>query len=83
LDRTVIANSNGSCLSFGANGFSRVIPGSAEASHILFCDPEWGTSVQAGGNLSAARGMLVSKTGRMEVVRDKTRIDEWGIACAH
>jgi type IV fimbrial biogenesis protein FimT len=82
LDRTVIANSNGSCLSFGANGFSRLVASSPEASHIVFCDPEWGTSVQGGnGNLSAARGVLVSKTGRMEIVRDKARIDEWDIAC--
>ena len=82
LDRTVIANSNGSCLSFGANGFSRVAATPADASHILFCDPQWGTDVQSGGNLSAARGVLVSQTGRMEIVRDKTRIDEWDIACA-
>ena len=82
LDRTVIANSNGSCLSFGANGFSRVAAAPTDASHILFCDSQWGTEVQSGGNLSAARGVLVSQTGRMEIVRDKKRIDEWDISCA-
>jgi len=82
LDRAVVANSNGSCLSFGANGFSRVVASPAEATHILFCDPRWGTEIQDGGTLSAARGVLVSQTGRMEIVRDKTRIDEWGIPCA-
>ena len=82
LDRTVIANANGSCISFGANGFARAdAGGGAPASHVLFCDPEWGTDVQS-GDLSAARGLLVSQTGRMEIVRDKKRIDEWGIACA-
>jgi len=82
LDRTLIANSDGNCVSFGANGFARVITGPPEATHVLFCDPKWGTAVLNGSNLSAARGVLVSKTGRLEIVRDKRRIDEWGIACA-
>lgn len=82
LDRTIIANANGSCISFASNGFSRQAGGPSDASHILFCDVNWGTDAQEGTGLSAARGISISQTGRTEIVRDKKRIDEWGISCA-
>jgi type IV fimbrial biogenesis protein FimT len=80
IERNVIANADGSCLSFGANGFLRASANSA--THILFCDPVWGTELQPGTNQSAARGILVSETGRLQIVRDKPRIDKWDIQCA-
>lgn len=80
LDRNVIANSNGGCVSFGANGFARAT--ADRASHVLFCDPVWGSDLQSDTGLSAARGVLVSETGRVEVIRDKARIDQWDIQCA-
>jgi type IV fimbrial biogenesis protein FimT len=81
-ERTMIANANGSCISFASNGFSRVVGGPSDASRILFCDVQWGTELQESTGLSAARGINISQTGRTEIVRDKERIDEWGLACA-
>ena len=82
LDRQVIANANGSCISFASNGFARSVGGPSDASRILFCDSEWSTDVQPSTGLSAARGIAISQTGRSEIVRDKERIDQWGISCA-
>jgi type IV fimbrial biogenesis protein FimT len=82
LEHSVIANANGSCISFASNGFARSIGGPSDASRILFCDAQWGTDEQPSTGLSSARGIAISHTGRAEIVRDKGRIDEWDIACA-
>jgi type IV fimbrial biogenesis protein FimT len=80
LDRTMNGPSNGSCISFGANGFARPA-GAPSSSQILFCDRVWKDRVQPGTDLSAARGMLITKTGRVEIVRQLNRLNTWDIVC--
>jgi type IV fimbrial biogenesis protein FimT len=80
LDKTVNGPSNGSCVSFGANGFARPA-GAPSSTQILFCDAEWKDRLQPGTNLSAARGMHITKTGRVEIVRDRARLGDWQITC--
>jgi type IV fimbrial biogenesis protein FimT len=80
LDRSLTGNSNGTCISFGANGFARNA-GAPRTSQILFCDKDWGAKVLSGTNLSAARGMLITNTGRVEIVRDDKRLGKWDIVC--
>jgi type IV fimbrial biogenesis protein FimT len=80
VDNTINSPSDGSCVSFGANGFARAA-GAPRSSQILFCDKDWGDKTQPGTNLSAARGMNITKTGRVEIVRDPARLGRWTITC--
>jgi type IV fimbrial biogenesis protein FimT len=73
IDPTVTARSTGNCASFGANGFRQIIAGKVAAQNTLFCDDR-GTAVQAGTNLSAARGVEVSNTGRSRVTRAMSEV---------
>jgi|JRYD01.1.fsa_nt_gb type IV fimbrial biogenesis protein FimT len=79
-DRGRIASvADGTCLSFGANGFLLDAPPST-ARHVVFCD-ERGYALQGGTNQSAARGVEVARTGRGEIVREPARLSAWGLAC--
>jgi len=69
IDPTLSTRSTGICASFGGNGFRQNIPGVATAGHTLFCDDR-GKALQAGTNLSAARGIEVGLTGRSRVTRE-------------
>lgn len=84
LDNTVNSNrksaSNGSCISFGASGFMRTDTGRPTATRMLFCD-ERGNTKQAGIDLSVARGVDVTATGRARITRDVTEIAGWTVSC--
>jgi type IV fimbrial biogenesis protein FimT len=69
----VRVRSNGECLSFASSGFPQpqIVTGVESARNTMFCD-ERGLQVQPGTTLSAARGVLVSQTGRAMVTRDIT-----------
>jgi type IV fimbrial biogenesis protein FimT len=74
--------SNGACIAFAPTGFLRTateIP-RAVASRTLFCD-ERGNTKQKGINLSVARGVDITATGRARITRDVTEIDGWEIDC--
>lgn len=75
----VISVADGPCLTFAANGFARD-EAPAGARRIVFCDAR-GYELQGGTGQSAARGIEVSRTGRGEVVRDRARLEAWGLAC--
>jgi type IV fimbrial biogenesis protein FimT len=73
--------SDGNCISFAPTGFTRPDPGGLEsAQHTLFCDDR-GTTAQPGTNLSSARAIDVTPTGRARVTRDITEIDALWPAC--
>lgn len=82
IDPMVKASSNGTCISFGANGYIRAAGGNPSTTAILFCDPEWGTDLQPGTDQSAARSVMLGKTGRASVSRNKAMIDAEGLPCA-
>jgi type IV fimbrial biogenesis protein FimT len=80
LGRPIAAMSNGDCISFAPTGFLQLVPGHVAASRTLFCDDRRNTT-QPGTDLSAARGLEITRTGRARVTRDVAAIDTWPIAC--
>jgi type IV fimbrial biogenesis protein FimT len=78
--RRVNSVSNGNCISFGATGFLRTDTGRESATRTLFCD-ERGNQKQAGLELSAARGLDVTATGRARITRDVEEIAQWTVEC--
>lgn len=74
--------STGACISFAPTGFMRTateVP-RAVATRTLFCD-ERGNTKQQGINLSAARGIDITATGRARITRDVSEIAGWEISC--
>ncbi len=67
--------SNGVCFSFSATGFQNTTSRTA-ASRVVFCD-ERGNTKQPGMNLSVARGIEVTNTGRARITRDPTELATW------
>jgi type IV fimbrial biogenesis protein FimT len=78
--RYVSSVSNGNCISFGATGFLRTDTGRESATRTLFCD-ERGNQKQPGFELSVARGLDVTTTGRARITRDVDEIANWTVQC--
>jgi type IV fimbrial biogenesis protein FimT len=81
-DGSTFARANGTCLSFSPTGFLQT---NTTATRVIFCDKR-GLSSVPGTTLSAARGLLVTATGRASVTRDRTsssinNITTWGLSC--
>jgi type IV fimbrial biogenesis protein FimT len=72
---------NASCISFGANGFRRVITGQPATAYALFCDERGATAVPGTLNdTSFARGVEILPTGRAAVSRVQTELASWASA---
>mgnify|MGYP000078050850 CR=1 FL=1 len=80
-DRAVSAVADGFCISFAPTGFSRDLAAGVEAQQIVFCD-ERGLALQGGTDQSAARGVVLTRTGRAQITRDPTVINGWALACS-
>jgi type IV fimbrial biogenesis protein FimT len=70
--RTTPAGNEG-YVAFNASGFSRPTPLGERFEGVVMCD-ERGNQAVGGADLSAARGLIVSTTGRPRVTRSKTEI---------
>jgi type IV fimbrial biogenesis protein FimT len=81
LDREVVVAANGACLSFASSGFIRPMETPSTASEILFCDPHWKARLLPGSHQSAARGVLLTPTGRAHITRDPAMIEAWSVTC--
>jgi type IV fimbrial biogenesis protein FimT len=70
------------CISFAATGFARPEPGEATATvrHLVFCDGR-GNDVAPGTDLSSARGVELTVTGRARITRDIAEIDNFELNC--
>ncbi len=89
LDNSIATNPlnvkyDGVCLSFAPTGFRQEVSGKTTLNHILMCDKR-GTGKQAGLDVSAARGIIISSTGRARITRALTGgmaddITQWGTA---
>ncbi|MGD9596972.1 MAG: GspH/FimT family pseudopilin [Steroidobacteraceae bacterium] len=81
IDPALTVRSTGICASFAGNGFLQDdVPSAADvAGNTIFCDDR-GKALQAGTNLSSARGVDVSATGRSRVTREPAEINAW-LAC--
>jgi type IV fimbrial biogenesis protein FimT len=71
-----------SCISFAATGFALPEPGSATATvrHVVFCDGR-GNEVAPGTDLSSARGIELTVTGRARITRDIAEINNFALEC--
>jgi len=58
---------NGTCASFGPNGFTRTVAGVATLDHFLICDNRGVVALPEAGGLSAGRGIVIDRTGRSRV----------------
>lgn len=74
------SSADGSCISFASTGFTRTDTGRTAARHALFCD-ERGNTRQPGTELSIARGVEITATGRARITRDVSEIAGWGVSC--
>lgn len=72
--------SKGVCISFGTDGFRQTIAGKGTANRTIFCDSR-GTALQKGTDMSAARGIEVTATGRARVTRVTSQIGTWSMSC--
>lgn len=89
FDNDIVTNAlrvkyDGNCLSFAPTGFRQSIGGTTDLKHVLMCDNR-GVDKQAGLQVSAARGIVISPTGRTRITRDVTSgmaddIKQWGAA---
>jgi type IV fimbrial biogenesis protein FimT len=73
---------DGNCVSFAATGFTRPEPGSGTSAmrHTVFCDGR-GNDKQPGTELSSARGIELSPTGRARITRDIEEIADFDLVC--
>ncbi len=63
---------NGDCVSFSPNGFTRTVAGVATLDHVLICDGRGVAALADAGGLSAGRGIVIDRTGRSRVTRTVT-----------
>jgi prepilin-type N-terminal cleavage/methylation domain-containing protein len=78
VDDDVNAETNSDCLSFGSNGYKKVVGDRPTTVHMLYCDDRKNAPRIEGGTESAARGIEITPTGRAAVVKLVDKIDAWG-----
>lgn len=87
IEKQLKPKATGSCVPFAATGF--VTPRAGDPAdgvqRVLFCD-ERGIAAQTGTTQSAARGLMVTRTGRARITRDitsgtDTDVTRWAIGC--
>lgn len=68
---------NTTCISFGSNGFRRVVAGQPTTSHMIYCETHGNTLRYPAGTDSWARGVEILPTGRPSVTRIQTELAGW------
>ena len=81
LDTSIANASDGGCISYSPNGFTQVVAGVAPVTHVIFCDLR-GLDLQAGTELTSARAIQVSRSGRPQLSRDAVLIGSWNMPCS-
>ncbi len=80
VTRTTSA-ADGNCVSFAATGFTRPNPGGKAAMRrLVFCDGR-GNEEAPGTNVSSARGIELTVTGRARITRDREEIGDFDLTC--
>ncbi len=74
----VTSTKNGTCVSFGANGFRRVVAGQPNTMRAMFCDSRGNAKIFPTSTISFARGVEVLPTGRASVSRLYAELNGWG-----
>lgn len=73
----VTSTKNGTCVSFAASGFRRVVAGQPNTMRAMFCDTRGNTRIYPTSTISYARGVEVVPTGRASVSRLYTELSGW------
>jgi type IV fimbrial biogenesis protein FimT len=81
LDSSIANASDGACISYSFNGFTQITPGVAPLTRVIFCDLR-GLTLQTGTELTAARAIQVSRSGRPALLRDPSLIGSWDMPCS-
>jgi type IV fimbrial biogenesis protein FimT len=74
----VTSKKNGTCISFAANGFRRLVGGQPNTVHAMFCDTRGNARIYPASPISYARGVEVLPTGRASVSRMYAELTLWG-----
>jgi prepilin-type N-terminal cleavage/methylation domain-containing protein len=77
------SDADGNCVSFAATGFTRPNPGAGLTAmrHTIFCDGRRANTAQKGTDLSSARAIELTVTGRARITRDVGEIDGFSVVC--
>jgi type IV fimbrial biogenesis protein FimT len=81
LDPSIANGSDGGCLSYAGTGFAQTIAGVVPLTRVIFCDSR-GLELQAGSDMSAARAIQISRSGRAQLTRNIGVINGWGMPCS-
>jgi type IV fimbrial biogenesis protein FimT len=81
LDTSIANASDGACISYSPNGFTQVAAGVAPLSRVIFCDLR-GLMLQTGTELTAARAIQISRSGRPALTRDPVLVGSWNMPCS-
>jgi type IV fimbrial biogenesis protein FimT len=73
----VTSTKNGTCVSYAATGFRRVVAGQPTTMHAMFCDSRGNVRAYPASTTSLARGLEVLPTGRASVSRVYTELGSW------
>jgi len=68
---------NGTCISFAANGFRRVVAGQPTTMRAMFCDVRGNARTYPASTISYARGVEVLPTGRASTSRLYAELLGW------
>jgi type IV fimbrial biogenesis protein FimT len=74
---TVTSTKNGTCVSFAASGFRRVVAGQPNTMRAMFCDSRGNARIFPTSTTSYARGVEVVPTGRAAVSRLYAELAGW------
>ena len=81
LDPSIANRADGGCLSYAPTGFAQTLAGVPPLTRVIFCDSR-GLDLQVGSDLSAARAIQISRSGRPQVLRKLAVIGAWGMECS-
>jgi type IV fimbrial biogenesis protein FimT len=73
----VTSTKNGTCVSFAANGFRRIVGGQPATLRAMFCDSRGNAQIFPTSTISYARGLEVLPTGRASVSRLYAELAGW------
>jgi type IV fimbrial biogenesis protein FimT len=73
----VTSTKNGTCVSFAASGFRRIVGGQPNTLRAMFCDTRGNTPIYPTSTISFARGVEVVPTGRASVSRLYAELSGW------
>ncbi len=77
-----IANSSdGTCLAYAGTGFLQIVAGAPGLTRLIYCDRR-GLALQSGTQMTTARAIQISASGRAQITRNPVVIGRWEMPCS-